>query len=682
MNSLGYSGKHMQLSGHQYATRRQLLGPCKGVHTSTAAPPRQHASQSSNTQSMQRAERLQTLVELKKLYRNCLRAENLLQQPSPVWQQPDRLGDTLHDDTPVVLASQDDEEDEYQERLRVAVDMVAEMQLTAEQLKLGLRSLFPGFGCVFAEPQADTHIRAVAQELSIKLKERAAWELPQLPFASERDAQAALDLRNSRYNRRLQALMEAEQAAAAAASMSGSGSISVGSPIERFNQAERVAEKFVAKRIKPALQRAQERRFLEVVAESGKYLRGLWDRLNGSGDRAGSGLVPAQLPLPVSTKKDVERIITELGMELETLERQLQEASKARETKLRKAGIAGRVALATQLKMLDADVITLSRLLAVRTLQLEMEYVYKSIEDEALDIAPDELVEQGPLAREGSTGELALLVAEYGLLEEQLLVLADALQCEDGTGSLCLLDDDVLEVLAAEIPDLRLRVGVPDTVVFGSNPFSPTKLKLQAKESIGKVGEGINFLLRGLRLLGSDTSNAGRLFTKAALGGTLKPREVAAIRRTLRDLLTFIPFIIILIIPLSPLGHVLVFGFIQRYFPGFFPTQFTSKRQEIMMRYEELQHELAEAQENAEQEEEEAELRRAAAAVARLTAPDSRRLALASADGSSSSMDGAAAAKVKLLEEQVMEARENVHAGLEGEGEEDKGVNKKKNKQR
>lgn len=52
-------------------------------------------------------------------------------------------------------------------------------------------------------------------------------------------------------------------------------------------------------------------------------------------------------------------------------------------------------------------------------------------------------------------------MAEYGLLEEQLLVLADALQCEDGTGSLCLLDDDVLEVLAAEIPDLRLRVGVP-----------------------------------------------------------------------------------------------------------------------------------------------------------------------------------------------------------------------------
>ncbi len=77
---------------------------------------------------------------------------------------------------------------------------------------------------------------------------------------------------------------------------------------------------------------------------------------------------------------------------------------------------------------------------------------------------------------------------------------------------------------------------------------------------------------------------AGRLFGKAALGGTLKQREVAALRRTARDLLTFIPFIIILIVPLTPLGHVLVFGFIQRYFPGFFPSQFTTQRQDLMMR--------------------------------------------------------------------------------------------------
>ena len=60
--------------------------------------------------------------------------------------------------------------------------------------------------------------------------------------------------------------------------------------------------------------------------------------------------------------------------------------------------------------------------------------------------------------------------------------------------------------------------------------------------------------------------------------------QVPALRRTARDLLTFIPFAIILIAPLTPVGHVLIFSFLQKYFPGFFPSQFTSRRQELMTR--------------------------------------------------------------------------------------------------
>ncbi len=53
-------------------------------------------------------------------------------------------------------------------------------------------------------------------------------------------------------------------------------------------------------------------------------------------------------------------------------------------------------------------------------------------------------------------------------------------------------------------------------------------------------------------------------------------------RRTFKDLLTFVPMAIILIAPLTPVGHVLIFGFIQRYFPNLFPSQFSTKRQELM----------------------------------------------------------------------------------------------------
>merc|ERR1719171_157068 len=68
-------------------------------------------------------------------------------------------------------------------------------------------------------------------------------------------------------------------------------------------------------------------------------------------------------------------------------------------------------------------------------------------------------------------------------------------------------------------------------------------------------------------------------------GYTLGPREVKLLRRIAKGVFTLVPFVVILIIPLSPLGHVLVFSFIQRFFPDFFPSQFTESRQNIMSMY-------------------------------------------------------------------------------------------------
>jgi hypothetical protein len=60
---------------------------------------------------------------------------------------------------------------------------------------------------------------------------------------------------------------------------------------------------------------------------------------------------------------------------------------------------------------------------------------------------------------------------------------------------------------------------------------------------------------------------------------------VKLLRRIAKDMLTIVPFVVILIIPLTPLGHVLVFSFIQRFFPDFYPSQFTESRQNIMSMY-------------------------------------------------------------------------------------------------
>ena len=61
-------------------------------------------------------------------------------------------------------------------------------------------------------------------------------------------------------------------------------------------------------------------------------------------------------------------------------------------------------------------------------------------------------------------------------------------------------------------------------------------------------------------------------------------------RRTFKDIITFIPVVIILIIPLSPVGHVLVFGAIQRFFPDFFPSCFSEQRQNLLELYESTEY--------------------------------------------------------------------------------------------
>ena len=130
-------------------------------------------------------------------------------------------------------------------------------------------------------------------------------------------------------------------------------------------------------------------------------------------------------------------------------------------------------------------------------------------------------------------------------------------------------------------------------------------------------------MARGVKMLGGDISASTRFFGRAVMGSTLRPREVQTIRRTTLDIFTFVPFIIILIIPLTPVGHVLIFSFIQRYFPALFPSQFSGRRQELMKKYEELSLQLKEAERSKEiREEDEARPARSGGGVAH----DGRRL--------------------------------------------------------
>ena len=831
------------------------------------------ASAAALAKSRSRVARLELLVDLRRLYRNLLRADRLLEAPAPAYCPPPpesssgvASGKSGISDSDGAAGDTDSAAAEV--AAAAAVQYVAELQLTEVQLRAALRSLSGTYGDSVSDAFMSPHLRMVAttekkeaaaptpaaeappstsssssSDASETAAETAApppspppippppppplspeaardalyarvaavsealgsrWrsELPLLPFPSPAAAQAALDTRNRRYvgsplsgssskGEKTSSVL-ARGAASLASAAAAADSAQPAVVVARLSEAEKAVEQFFARRLQPAVAaaaRAPPEDWLDGARSSAKYAKGLWDRLNGGGRRGGgngrgmtgaaaaaaeassaaaasaaAALLPASvLPLPPLASTRAARAVSRaaLASDVAALEAALRGASAAREARVR-AVFSGpqraRLLLgsaASELRSLDAAVAALTRNAALRSLQLEAEAAYGALEDEALDVAQGTQDAGFLLFRQGSSEELALLAAEFALLEGSLAAAAAAAGLADvredevaaavlerlagwkeerrgaevggggessssssssspspslspssasphsrafpatiaaAAAALVALpyDDSGLESLAREVPDLRRRLGIADDTVFAlvaqaaageallpSSPsangngvngngkqlspaamlsaaMSPQRIREVASESGEKVVEGALFFARGLKLLGTDVRASCGLFTRAAAGASLKPREVAALRRTARDVATFVPFAAILIAPLTPVGHVLVFGFLQRYFPGFFPSQFTSRRQELMMRYEDLRKELVAAQEASMQEAEAAELARAAAAVARLTAPKAALSSMEGRDGEGAS--AAAAAMATAAARKVVEA--------------------------
>jgi len=171
-----------------------------------------------------------------------------------------------------------------------------------------------------------------------------------------------------------------------------------------------------------------------------------------------------------------------------------------------------------------------------------------------------------------------LSVAEFGLLESQIENLNR--QIAEGDD----VDSEVVSVLLDQTNDLKRRLGI-DYAISGFT-FDQESIQIYKNDIIENCREGLAFYLKGVQLLGNDVVYSSSLIGKALTGYILKPREVRTLRRTFKDVISFIPFLIILIIPLSPVGHVLVFGAIQKFFPDFFPSGFTERRQNLLALYE------------------------------------------------------------------------------------------------
>ncbi|CAK0864765.1 unnamed protein product [Prorocentrum cordatum] len=152
----------------------------------------------------------------------------------------------------------------------------------------------------------------------------------------------------------------------------------------------------------------------------------------------------------------------------------------------------------------------------------------------------------------------------------------------------CGLDQDELRMVEAHVARFARRLGIRANIVGHQRGlFRPLAHQWSSfTGGLPKARRAASFCARGVGLLCQDLQQAAKLALKVVfLKYTLEPREAKLCYRAVKDVFVLVPFLIILLIPISPPGHVLVFSFIMKVYPDFFPSPFTERRQSAMRIY-------------------------------------------------------------------------------------------------
>ena len=148
-----------------------------------------------------------------------------------------------------------------------------------------------------------------------------------------------------------------------------------------------------------------------------------------------------------------------------------------------------------------------------------------------------------------------------------------------------MVEDDSEAVDAACVVDEKLLVQVGDlagelslTNVTSSFGWS---VRRNGVSGLRSMVSSISFCLRGLRIMAGDVSESISLLINLFRGEKLTARDSRLLRRTVIDAIALVPYTIIMIVPLSPPGHVFAFSLLNRCFPGAVPSAFTTQRQDV-----------------------------------------------------------------------------------------------------
>jgi hypothetical protein len=122
--------------------------------------------------------------------------------------------------------------------------------------------------------------------------------------------------------------------------------------------------------------------------------------------------------------------------------------------------------------------------------------------------------------------------------------------------------------------------------------------------TLQKLREATTDVWQGTQLLATDSAAALELLRRSLIGDELTGKEKKALRRTVTDLASVIPIGILMLLPVTAVGHAAILAGIQRYVPGLIPSTYGSERLNLLRqlkKVKELQTNETETEEGIEE---------------------------------------------------------------------------------
>lgn len=108
------------------------------------------------------------------------------------------------------------------------------------------------------------------------------------------------------------------------------------------------------------------------------------------------------------------------------------------------------------------------------------------------------------------------------------------------------------------------------------------------QKSFDKLKETGTDVLQGTQLLAIDVGAASGLVKRTLIGDELTEKEKKALKRTLTDMASVVPIGILMLIPVTAVGHAAMLAAIQRYVPSLIPSTYAPERLDLLRQLEKV----------------------------------------------------------------------------------------------